>query len=114
MELAITKQLLARRKWLTNSHALLIHVLESSIELLSLEDNNFDWSSWRDKEEALSELNSLLAMVQSGDLPERVKISVLFAPTGPIQEVSLSSGWGDIFLKVAEYFDHAESRLWPR
>ena len=114
MELAITKQLLARRKWFTNPHNLLIHVLESSIELLSLEDNNFDWSSWRDKEEALSELNSLLAMVQSGDLPERVKISVLFAPTGPIQEVSLSSGWGDIFLKVAEYFDHVESRLWPR
>jgi len=29
----------------------------------------------------------------------------LFAPTGPIQEVSLSSGWGQEFLELAERFD---------
>ena len=32
-------------------------------------------------------------------------IRVLFAPTGPIQEVSLSSGWGHEFIKLAERFD---------
>jgi hypothetical protein len=39
-------------------------------------------------------------------------VSVLFAPTGPIQEVSLSSGWSETFLKVAERFDRAERQLW--
>jgi len=38
-------------------------------------------------------------------------MSVLFAPTGPIQEVSLSSGWGQGFLKLAEDFDAAVERL---
>jgi hypothetical protein len=31
----------------------------------------------------------------------------LFAPTGPIQEVSLSSGWGDMFLELAKRMDAA-------
>jgi len=39
---------------------------------------------------------------------------VLFAPTGPIQEVSLSSGWGDAFLKIAEQFDRAAERAYGR
>lgn len=38
--------------------------------------------------------------------------SVLFAPTGPIQEVSLTSGWANPFLKVAERFDNAEKSPW--
>jgi hypothetical protein len=34
-------------------------------------------------------------------------IEVLFAPTGPIQEVSMSSGWSREFLRLAERFDEA-------
>ncbi|HEX8181606.1 MAG TPA: hypothetical protein VF525_18845 [Pyrinomonadaceae bacterium] len=34
-------------------------------------------------------------------------MEVLFAPTGPMQEVSLSSGWGEEFLALAERFDEA-------
>ena len=32
---------------------------------------------------------------------------MLFLPTGPIQEVSLSSGWGDAFVALADRFDLA-------
>jgi hypothetical protein len=35
------------------------------------------------------------------------ELRVLFAPTGPIQEVSVSSGWGDAFLELADRFDDA-------
>ena len=42
----------------------------------------------------------------------RLDMSVLFAATGPIQEVSLSSGWDDAFLKIAEQFDRAEQRAY--
>jgi hypothetical protein len=42
-----------------------------------------------------------------GRLPPRLDMSMLFAPTGPIQEVSLSSGWGDKFIAVADRFDRA-------
>ena len=34
-------------------------------------------------------------------------MQVLFAPTGPIQEVSLSSGWENDFIELANRFDDA-------
>ena len=37
-------------------------------------------------------------------------MAVLFLPTGPIQEVSLSSGWGDEFVALADRFDAAAAR----
>lgn len=95
-----------------NPHGALVQVLESALELVSLPDNDFAWSSWADAAEAQAEIRSLIEQVQSGALPERVAVSVLFAPTGPLQEVSLSSGWAEPFLKVAERFDEIETHIW--
>lgn len=36
---------------------------------------------------------------------------LLFAPTGSLQEVSLSSGWAETFLKVAERYEEVEATL---
>ena len=90
----------------------LIHVLEAAIELISLPDNDFCWSSWEDEAQAKRELLGLVSTLKSGVLPERLKFAVLFAPTGPLQEVSLSSGWAEPFLKVAEKYDEVEALLW--
>jgi hypothetical protein len=90
----------------------LIHVLESAIELVSLPDNEFCWSYWESGEEAKQEMLALIASVKNSVLPEKVKISVLFAPTGPLQEVSMSSGWADAYLKIAEKYDEVASILW--
>ncbi|MGE8187364.1 hypothetical protein [Pseudomonas sp. NPDC086278] len=90
----------------------LIHVLEAAIELISLPDNDFCWSRWEDEEQAKRELLGLVSTLKSGVLPERMKVAVLFAPTGPLQEVSLSSGWAGTFLKVAEKYDEVEALLW--
>ena len=96
----------------SDPRVLLADVLRSALELLSLPDNDFAWSSWRDQTAATTEVKSLLSLVEAGGLPDRHSVSVLFAPTGPIQEVSLSSGWADTFLKVAECYGRAERLLW--
>src|SRR5215211_4586612 len=85
----------------------LVLVLEEARGLLGADDNDFTWSSWRDRDAALDELDSLLSTLRSGILPSALTLDVLFAPTGPIQEVSLSSGWGDAFIALAERFDDA-------
>ena len=41
-------------------------------------------------------------------------MQVLFAPTGPVQEVSISSGWGEEFLTLASRFDTELSRISAR
>jgi hypothetical protein len=87
--------------------ATLLSVLEAARRLLAADDNDFTWSSWQDRDDALREIDALLADVRSGTLPSALALHVLFAPTGPIQAVSLSSGWGDAFVELAERFDAA-------
>lgn len=85
----------------------LIAVLQEARALLSNPENNFIWSSWEDSSDAIAEVNGLLAQLETEELPSRGSLEVLFLPTGPIQEVSLSSGWGDEFIELAGRFDAA-------
>jgi hypothetical protein len=88
-------------------------VLVAARELVELPGNSFDWSSWEGSAEAKSELEMHIARLDAGGLPERASVSVIFAPTGPMQELSMSSGWSDVYLRLAERFDRAESQIWP-
>jgi hypothetical protein len=85
----------------------LIAVFLRTREALANPDNDFSWSSWPDANAALAEIDGLILTLRSGQMPDEMQMHVLFAPTGPIQEVSLSGGWGDAFLKLADDFDAA-------
>lgn len=87
----------------------LIEVLEDAKRLVALSGNDFDWSGWLDRDEALTEINEYIERVKVGDKSKQLDMRVLFAPTGPLQELSLSSGWADEFLKLASRFDAAEN-----
>ncbi len=84
----------------------LLQVLRDTRALIARPENNFDWSAWEDGAAALREIDALIECVGNGAEPD-LQLRVLFGPTGPIQEVSLSSGWGEIFLKLAERCDAA-------
>jgi hypothetical protein len=86
-------------------------LLEARV-LLARSDNDFSWSSWRDRAAALAELDHLIAEVRAGRPPAST-LDVLFAPTGPIQEVSLSSGWAQEYLNIAERYDAAVANAAP-
>src|SRR5258708_13983114 len=83
----------------------LVEVLRKARALLALPENDFAWSSWEDADAALAEVDRQIAAVTSGTLPPELDLAVLFAPTGPIQEVGLSSGWAHEFLDLASQFD---------
>jgi len=82
----------------------LISVIKETRTYLAREANDYSWSSWNDREQALSQIDAILMQLENGSIPG---IEVLFAPTGPIQEVSMSSGWSREFLGLAERFDEA-------
>ena len=84
----------------------LLDVLAELRSRLAAPDADFTWASWRDAEHALTEVDELTAAVRAGDVP-RERIRFLFLPTGPAQEVSLSSGWGNEFLELAQRCDRA-------
>lgn len=114
MKLDRTRELIHGTIDASEPYEALIHVLESAIELVQIPDNDFCWSYWEDAEQATKEITKLLNIAKAYTLPERVEVGVLFAPTGPLQEVSLSSGWAEPFLKVAEKYDQVEKLLWPK
>lgn len=89
-----------------------MEVLGQARTLLALPVNDFSWSSWEDADAALGEIDGMISRVKAGPLPDRLDVSILFAPTGPIQEVSISSGWGQEFLEVAARFDDIMRRLY--
>lgn len=85
----------------------LIQVLEDAKRLLSRPDNDFALSSWKDSQEACAEVDELISKVRSGNPGKSLDYKILFAPTGSLQDVSLSSGWSDEFLKLADLADQA-------
>ena len=74
--------------------------------LLVRPGNSFDWSGWENSTEALAEFDELvMAALEENEFSARRKLKIYFAATGPIQEVSLASGWGDEFLDLANRID---------
>jgi hypothetical protein len=55
-------------------------------------------------------LDGHVAAIERDDTSRLPELKVLFAPTGSIQEVSVSSGWGEEFLGLAARFDKAAAR----
>ena len=90
-----------------NAKQALLEVLREARALLALPDNDFAWSTWESATDALSELDGFISNIEAGRSFDGSKLSILFAPTADIQEVSVSSGWGDEFCRVAERFDSA-------
>ncbi len=90
----------------------LMAVLAEVRELLARPGNDYAWSSFARAEAALAEIDELATQARvEGEVPFMLK--VLFAATGPIQEVAISSGWGDEFIELAERFDVAIGEASP-
>lgn len=84
----------------------LIEVLAEAREWSARPDNSFAWSSWADTADALNELDGWLEHLRDGGRGVG-GIATIFAPTGPLQELALSSGWGETFIELADRFDAA-------
>ena len=68
------------------------------------------WTSCASPKDLVDELQRLLGLAEDpGELPEvdMAKLRLLFAPTGASQETSVSSGWGEEFVDLANRFDLA-------
>jgi hypothetical protein len=89
----------------------LVKVLQETDELLSLKENDFAWSPWENLEDANAEIRKHITRLEADDFSGIENLKLLFAPTGAIQEISVSSGWGEKFLALAKKFDRTVARL---
>lgn len=73
-------------------------ILSATRLLLAKPQNDFSWSSWPDGEAALAEFDAIAVSVRAGEESAIDALRLLFSVAGPIQEVSLASGWADRWL----------------
>lgn len=92
------------------ARAELIAVLGEAGARLVRPDADYTWSSWLDAEHALREIDAIAAGLRAGGAPSYA-LQFVFLPTGPMQEVALSSGWGDEFAALADRTDAAVEAL---
>jgi hypothetical protein len=91
-------------------------VLRRIIELLSRGDCDVAWSTYGTPGELRAEIEPIGEKAEAGitlDDAQREHLRFLFLPTGPVQETSLSSGWGAEFVSLAARLDRAMGRPGP-
>ena len=66
---------------------------------------NTVWAGYDDSEAFLFDLNSDIEKITFCDFTTLEKLNMEFAPTSTYQELSLSNGWSDEYLKLAKQFD---------
>ena len=63
-----------------------------------------DWTPFTPSEVS-SDLAAAIARLDEGLSIDGSGLAMLFAPTGPIQEIALGSGWSDDYLTLSSEFD---------
>ena len=85
----------------------LLRVMLDAKSLISRPGNDFAWSRWENSSQALQEISNIEKEISDGDFSHLRDLELLFAPTGSLQELSLSSGWAEEYLILAKRFDEA-------
>ena len=55
--------------------------------------------------EISADLSAAISRIERNEAIDVDRLKMLFAPTGPIQETAMSSGWSDDYLKLSSEFD---------
>lgn len=92
----------------------LLRILDKILHIVTTFEQDVTWNTgWQTQADMITELREHATRLRTGDLSGVRELRFLFAPTGPLQEVSISSGWGEAFLVLAEQFDHAYAAINP-
>ena len=73
------------------------------------DDCDMVWTHYDTAKELRDKLELYTQELRSGDMSSLEKIKLLFLPTAALQEHSISNGWPDEYLALAEKFDNLYS-----
>jgi hypothetical protein len=89
----------------------IIELLHEIMDILQSPETDFMWAGYDTPDLVVSELGGHLDRLAKEDLSRWRDLEMLFAPTGPFQEISISHGWGHHFLDLAARFDELAGEL---
>jgi hypothetical protein len=85
-------------------------ILET-IKAWTTDETNTLWAGYDSGKEFLIDLIADIEKIKYCDFETLEKLKMDFAPTSTYQEVSLSNGWADEYLKLAAQFDSLYMRI---
>lgn len=88
----------------------LIAILDSVKEKIT-DDSDVVWSNVDSPAQLRAMIDDCITGLQQRDSNSINRLHNLFAATGKIQEHSISNGWGEEFLEIAEQFDNMIASL---
>ncbi len=96
-------------KWITHrkqrNNQEILAVLKELVSLLKQSDESA--YSGLDIGQIISRIEQQSSNLRAGEKVDYEALKALFYPTGPIQEISIDNGWGDLFIQLAARFDSA-------
>ena len=69
------------------------------------------WTKYETAKEFRNDLERYITLLRVNDKDCLEDLKILFAPTASLQEHSISNGWSDEYLRLAEQFDKIYHRL---
>ena len=94
-----------------NDETVIIEILKTVKELILEPKTDISWSIFENKDDLVIEIDAHIQKLKLRDFSKVKDLILLFAPTSDFQEISLSSGWGNRYLKISERFDTAIESL---
>lgn len=88
-----------------------LHNLISKIQTYITDDSDSVWTSYDSPQELREELEEAKQQLKNNDSRCLEQLNILFAPTGSLQEHSLSNGWSKEFIQLATEFDTLHDTL---
>ena len=77
----------------------------------TIDETDTVWAGYDNGKEFLVDLNTDIEKIKFCDFETLDKLNMEFAPTSTYQEISLSNGWADEFIKLAEQFDKLYEKI---
>jgi hypothetical protein len=93
-----------------NDFQKIIEILTTILNKVNAE-TDVAWTQFNTPQELVDELTNDIRKLRACDYETLENVYLMFLPTGSLQELSISNGWEDEYLKLADQFDTCYEKL---
>jgi hypothetical protein len=81
-------------------------IIDELLEIVRAHPQDLDWQPYYDdQQELLRDLRDHAERIREGDASRLAELKFSLLPTGDLNEIAFSSGWGAAYVRLADEFD---------
>lgn len=84
----------------------LSEIIDELLEIVRAHPQDLDWQPYYDdQQELLDDLHDHVERIRNADASRLPELKFSLLPTGDLNEIAFSSGWGSAYVRLADEFD---------